>query len=367
MKKQQIIFKNGGRITTASFIKNENMRYGQIRFKGGGRIKNIRITGLDNGGGGGEEGGGGGEEGGEYKDEECLGFTAVDGDVTVSLQNNDGNAPIIYYKQEGQDWTLWNYTALTIAEGETVRFYGENDNGFSNSLQKYSNFVMSGNGNIEAFGECSSLLSKKKFDFVPPYCFAFLFNNCDKLITAPILSAKVIYIGGYSHMFSFCRKLITAPELPAIHLDDSCYDGMFYYCKALITAPELPAIYLRPRCYLQMFFNCSSLINAPKLPATDLTISCYELMFRGCTNLTNAPDLLATTLISGCYRQMFFMCDNLKYIKALFLTKPAYEYTADWLGNVAANGTFVKNSQATWNVSGSNGIPTGWTVETANN
>ena len=31
----------------------------------------------------------------------------------------------------------------------------------------------------------------------------------------------------------------------------------------------------------------------------------------------------------------------------------------------AATGIFVKNSAAQWNVSGANGIPEGWTVETA--
>lgn len=28
-------------------------------------------------------------------------------------------------------------------------------------------------------------------------------------------------------------------------------------------------------------------------------------------------------------------------------------------------GTFIKNASATWDVTGVNGIPTGWTVETA--
>ena len=156
MKTQQIIFKGSGKITTAAFIKNKNMRYGQIRFKGGGRINNVRIIGLDNGGGG------GGEESPTYKDEECLGFTAVDGDVNVSLYNKGGNAPIIYYKREGQNWTLWDYAALTIAEGETIRFYGENDLQFSKSQSVYSKFIMSGAGKIEASGDCNSLATKYK-------------------------------------------------------------------------------------------------------------------------------------------------------------------------------------------------------------
>ena len=41
-------------------------------------------------------------------------------------------------------------------------------------------------------------------------------------------------------------------------------------------------------------------------------------------------------------------------------------YTNNWVNGVASTGTFVKNSAATWDVTGTNGIPTGWTVETAN-
>lgn len=49
----------------------------------------------------------------------------------------------------------------------------------------------------------------------------------------------------------------------------------------------------------------------------------------------------------------------------MFTITPSSTYTNNWLLGVATNGTFVKNSQATWDVSGASGIPTGWTVETA--
>ena len=304
MKKQQIVFKGSGRITTAAFIKNKNMRYGQIRFKGGGRIKNIRITGIDNGGGGGEDP--------IYKDEECLGFTAVDGDVTVSLQNSNNNAPIVYYKKEGQDWTLWDCSELTIADGETIRFYGDNNFKF-NSVYGTSNFIMSGTGKIIASGSCNSLLSKEKTKVLTQSCFSSLFNNC--------------------------QNLISAPELPATTLAPYCYDSMFMGCRNLINAPELPAMQLDQYCYNKMFRNCYLLVHAPVLPAINL--------------------------INGCYYNMFQGCNHLNYIKAMFITVPSSTYNSYWVENVATTGTFVKNSKATWDVSGVSGIPTGWTVETA--
>ena len=103
------------------------------------------------------------------------------------------------------------------------------------------------------------------------------------------------------------------------------------------------------------------------LPATTLANDCYYSMFCDCTGLTSAPELPATTLESNCYREMFYGCTNLAYIKAMFTTTPGSSYTNEWVKNVKGTGTFVKNSAATWDVTGDNGVPTGWTVETASN
>jgi hypothetical protein len=70
-------------------------------------------------------------------------------------------------------------------------------------------------------------------------------------------------------------------------------------------------------------------------------------------------------LVSECYLFMFEGSTNLNYIKAMFTTKPGSGYTSYWVDGVSSSGTFVKNSAATWNVRGRNGIPSGWTIETA--
>ena len=114
-----------------------------------------------------------------------------------------------------------------------------------------------------------------------------------------------------------------------------------------------------------MFKGCTALTTAPELPATTLANACYEYMFESCTSLTTAPELPATTLTQSCYINMFNGCTSLNYIKAMFTTTPSAKYTNNWVKNVASSGTFVKNSAAQWNVSGVNGIPTGWSVETA--
>lgn len=223
-------------------------------------------------------------------------------------------------------------------------------------------------------------------------CYKNMFNGCTSLTTAPVLSATTLRSDCYSSMFEGCTGLTTAPILPATTLTESCYYSMFYGCTSLITAPELPATTLAsscysnmfqgctnltmiPRvlpaetlasnCYAYMFSGCTSLTTAPELPATTMVNYCYSKMFQSCTSLTIAPELPATTLIYGCYESMFNGCSKLNYIKAMFTTTPSTIYTQSWVKSVAASGTFVKNSAATWNVSGVNGVPSGWTVQTA--
>ena len=111
-----------------------------------------------------------------------------------------------------------------------------------------------------------------------------------------------------------------------------------------------------------MFGACGSLTTAKDLPATVLTPHCYDTMFGWCGNLTKAPVLPAATLASGCYQNMFNNCSKLNYIKALFTTTPSSSYTSNWVSSVASTGIFVKADAATWDVTGNNGVPTGWTV-----
>ena len=199
-------------------------------------------------------------------------------------------------------------------------------------------------------------------------CYSRMFNGCKSLTTAPVLPAETLVSGCYASMFQGCNKLTTAPELPATTLATECYSYMFSGCRSLVTAPELPVTTLADYCYNGMFEVCTNLVNAPVLPATTLANSCYYNMFRGCTSLTTAPVLPAETLVKECYEEMFTDCTSLNYIKAMFTTTPSGSspnyYTLNWVYNVASTGTFVKNSAATWDVTGVNGIPSGWTVVT---
>lgn len=171
--------------------------------------------------------------------------------------------------------------------------------------------------------------------------FKQIFHGDSTLVSAEhlILPATTLSYGSYHYMFELCSSLTTPPKLPATTLESACYAGMFYCCYALSTAPILPARVLSTYCYNSMFSFCRSLTTAPELPAE--------------------------TLVQGCYGLMFEACSSLTYIKALFTTEPSNTYTRSWVQNVASSGTFVKNANAEWSVTGNNGVPTNWTIQTA--
>ena len=199
------------------------------------------------------------------------------------------------------------------------------------------------------------------------YCYYGMFYGCTSLKTAPSLPALKLADYCYNSMFRGCTSLTTAPErLPATTLESRCYESMFEGCTSLTTAPELPATTLEYYCYYGMFYGCTSLTTAPeRLPATTLAHGCYRSMFIGCTSLESAPSLPATTLADECYSYMFEGCKKLNYVKMMALDISASSCLYGWLSGVSSSGTFVKHSKATWDESGSSGIPSGWDVQSA--
>ena len=295
---------------------------------------------------------------------EYLTFVALE-DGTFTLSTNAVN----YSTDNGKTWTelAANTASPTVTSGSKIMWKGTLTPASSVGIGTFS-----ATGNFNVQGNAMSLLFGDNFkgqtDLTGKnYAFYRLFRNNTKVVNANNLSLPATILANYCYagMFDGCTSLTTAPELPATTLANNCYDSMFYGCTSLTTAPELPATILANYCYTSMFNGCTSLTTAPELPATTLTSYCYWSMFYGCTSLTTAPELPATTLASGCYKFMFRGCTSLNYIKAMFTTTPGTNYTSEWVFGVSSTGTFVKNSAAQWNVTGVNGVPSGWTVETA--
>lgn len=266
---------------------------------------------------------------------------------------------------------FWNkathITSINANAGQLIYFKG---NLTPSGLMGIGNFIITKKCNLS--GNIMSLLYGDEFEGQTDLSdtnstFYSLFYDCDTIIDASQLKLPATTLANscYQYMFNGCTSLITAPELPATTLTTGCYMSMFKNCTSLVAAPALPATTLTRWCYRGMFEDCTSLKVAPELPATTLAESCYYEMFRDCYSLVSAPELPATTLTTGCYDSMFQNCTKLNYIKALFTMTPGSTYTGNWVSGVSSTGTFVKNKYATWNVTGVNGIPSGWAVQTA--
>ena len=298
----------------------------------------------------------------------------------------NGAVANLFISKNGGEWTEWDYSAVSLADGEKLEVYGTEFRNIDTYNSGYK-FVLQGkikvSGDLVALNNGSSVMKSYQYtslfkesiglydaaDLVLPkkvggYCYNNMFNGCESLINAPKLPAITLADSCYENMFYGCTSLTKAPDLPATTLASNCYRTMFSNCDGLIEAMDvIPATTLAVDCCSMMFYKCTSLTKAPQLPATNLGRSCYGNMFYGCTSLENAPVLPATKLVASCYSYMFSGCSKLNYVKALF-TEKYYNACTRWLNGVASSGTFVKNAAATWNEVGVDGVPEGWTVQT---
>ena len=242
------------------------------------------------------------------------------------------------YSIDDSDWVSLPMSTNTpsINIGQTIKIKGLNIS--TNMTQNH--FVI--NGRCKLSGTIMSIIyGDKPYEEKIPFdsCFVGAFYNCNSIVS------------------------VSPDFLPATILTESCYASMFYGCTNLTTVPELPATKLANYCYDRMFSNCTSLTTAPVLPATTLADHCYYEMFYNCKSLTTGPELPATTLASSCYSRMFDGCSKLNYIKMLATDISAGNCLTYWVSGVSSTGTFVKNKNATWNVTGVSGVPNGWTIQ----
>ena len=289
------------------------------------------------------------------------------------------------YSINNGTWTsLAANTNVSVSSGSSIRWKGAITPAMNVGVGSFS----ASTGHFKAMGNPASLISGDSFTSlttVPSYGFEYLFRGCTGLTDAENISLQytqanqVAFLG----MFSGCTSLTVGPKFYNIGTSNGtniCRE-MFVGCSAMTRAMDtINTIGGSFHCYC-MFSGCTSLTTAPSLPAhlediSSVTQECYFQMFKNCTSLTTAPDLPTLTFstkTAKCYREMFYGCTSLNYIKAMFTTTPQISsqdnnyWTYNWVVGVASSGTFVKNSAATWNVTGNYGVPTGWNVQTSSN
>ena len=116
-------------------------------------------------------------------------FTAT-GNSTLGITNGGGNTPNLEYSTDGKNWMEWNYSTLTINDGESVYLRGNNPNGFSSSDSVCSQFTMS--GSLACEGNVMSLIGETATEIPNFSCFIYMFQNCRSLTTAPELPATTL-------------------------------------------------------------------------------------------------------------------------------------------------------------------------------
>jgi hypothetical protein len=199
----------------------------------------------------------------QSKKDNILTFTAAADNSSVKLAAVGSPTAIsLEYKTRGNGWspyTIGDVISLPRT-GDYVKMRGVNDTFSIDNANYYKYFLT---GSIAATGDVTSLQNNVGGAIaLTPYCYANLFQNCD--------------------------KLTQAPALPSTKLDRVCYASMFLNCVNLVQPPpSLPSIALAPYCYNAMFQSCNKLTQAPVLPATTLAENCYRYMFYGCKRITS--------------------------------------------------------------------------------
>lgn len=220
----------------------------------------------------------------------------------------------------------------------------------------------------EMFSECTSLQSAPDLPAtsVGDRAYRSMFQGCSSLTTPPSISATTLGVESFEYMFMNCINLTAAPQLNATTVPTQAYTYMFKGCTSLVSVPSFAATTLGNAttsvgCCEEMFYGCTSLTTLPSsLPATTLNQYCYKKMFYGCTSLQSAPVLPATQNVNHAYEDMFYGCSSLNSITCLLESGAGDYYMDNWVNGVAANGTFTKADA--WWPTGTNGIPSGWTV-----
>lgn len=173
----------------------------------------------------------------------------------------------------------------TITPNQTIKLYGENENGFKDNKLKIvkagtNATTCSLGGNIMALIYGKDVTDQEEL-VIPSDCnFKEMFNLSNTL------------------------TVVSSDFLPATTLSDECYRSLFQQ-SSITNSPVLPANDLTTRCYDGMFSSCRALVEAPDLPATALTTACYQDMFNYCTALKKPSIISATSLQSNSCANMF--------------------------------------------------------------
>ena len=163
--------------------------------------------------------------------------------------------------------------------------YYEGLKGTFNNLIRTVNVDVAPKINVEKTGIKLSYSSFNKvpecFDFEGVNHMAYMFYNCSKLTTIPLIDTS--NVTSMAYMFYNCQYFQTIPLINTENVTEMQY--MFYGCGSLKTIPQLDTSKVRDMS--NMFYKCSNLTTIPQLDTSKVQNISY--MFNSCTNLTSLP------------------------------------------------------------------------------
>ena len=197
-------------------------------------------------------------------------------------------------------------------------------------------------------------------DFLPiknlsQCCFYQMFANCMELEDADLEipsteQTSVVTTRAYYYMFYNCSKLRQGIRRLNHAMGSYTCQGMYYNCSKLERGTDITtenrasteAIY-------GMYYSCYNLVNPPIINITGGEANFAWDSFRNCTSLQKTPIIRGSFLITRNWLYAFMGCKSLKEVWWLPLHAPKQESNAQWLDNVASEGTVYLNKNITWN------------------
>lgn len=154
--------------------------------------------------------------------------------ITTAWTGTEYTGADIEYSLNGGAWTRFvigrasGNTSVSVPEDGYMELKGTT--GVSLSTTRYSVFIFTGAGTVEASGNITSLVGDN--DSNAMMCYR-LFRNCTKLTSAPELDCKTVLSNSYNAMFEGCTALTGMPWIQATDWANGAFTAMFKNCAQL--------------------------------------------------------------------------------------------------------------------------------------
>jgi len=332
--------------------------------------------------------------------------TSSSNNETIKIQRNGSptTGTDLSYSRDKINWTQITYSSniasISIPLGEQI--YLRSTTGFSQSSSNYYRIYEANSRPFRAGGNIFSIIDYTNIDTlatIPNYGCYSMFSG--STITRAEVLENVVTINDYgcccmfnqSNLSGFgnpqrirtvkthgCDLMFSGTKITsAINLNGvtSAWPHAFYQmhksCLNLTTASNLNGLTeINPYTCAYMYEGCSLIVDPPEMNnVTIIRNDGMAYMFSQCSSLTKGVNLKSVTsidfnsgtttagLLGSCYR----LCTSITEAYAPNISDLSdVNILKNWLYGASSTGRAYKKSNATF-ISGSNGLPTGWTSE----